>query len=399
MRDPMSWALPLFRAFGIPVKLHIFFIIITLGLFLRVVAAEHNPIGALDVFLVTVVLLFGIILLHEFGHCFGARAVGGEAKEILIWPLGGLAMVDVPHNPRALFVTTAAGPGVNVLICVFAAAAMSVGGYLPSLNPVADPFVSKVHNFRDGRDYTSVYGLKLYKQGTAESAFPPDNEFEKLLRSMGGKDRIALPPAWCAEIADQLAPLGIERAVAPSWVVWLNRLFFLSWVLFLFNLIPAYPLDGGQLLQSVVWARSDYRRGVMVAAYSGYIVAVLFLIVSVWKNEALFMGLALFMLYQSSMRLVMLEAEGGEFGDFSAGYTSLERDDEPAPRVKRPGFFARWRQARKARKAQMEMETRARDEERKELLLEKIAANGMGSLTDEERRFLSQFSARYRNKS
>jgi hypothetical protein len=32
-------------------------------------------------------------------------------------------------------------------------------------------------------------------------------------------------------------------------------------------------------------------------------------------------------------------------------------------------------------------------------LLEKIAQSGMGSLTDEERRFLSQFSARYRNKS
>ena len=48
-----------------------------------------------------VLLLFGIILLHEFGHCFGARYVDGDAKEILIWPLGGLAYVDVPHTPRA----------------------------------------------------------------------------------------------------------------------------------------------------------------------------------------------------------------------------------------------------------------------------------------------------------
>ena len=59
-------------------------------------------------------LLFGIILLHEFGHCFGARYVDGDAKEVLIWPLGGLAFVDVPHTPRALFIATAAGPAVNV---------------------------------------------------------------------------------------------------------------------------------------------------------------------------------------------------------------------------------------------------------------------------------------------
>ena len=42
MRDPMSWALPLFRAFGIPVKVHIFFFIITLGLFIRQVAPSDN---------------------------------------------------------------------------------------------------------------------------------------------------------------------------------------------------------------------------------------------------------------------------------------------------------------------------------------------------------------------
>ena len=35
MRDPMSWAVQVFRAFGIPVKVHLFFFVITLGLFFR----------------------------------------------------------------------------------------------------------------------------------------------------------------------------------------------------------------------------------------------------------------------------------------------------------------------------------------------------------------------------
>jgi Zn-dependent protease len=396
MRDPMSWSVPLFRAFGIPVRVHILFFVVTLGLFFRVVLMKEHPVWWFDVLAFTVLLLFGIILLHEFGHCFGARAVGGEAKDILIWPLGGLASNDIPHNPRALFVTVAAGPAVNVLICFVCMVGLATQGFLPSLNPLSNPYVSRMHNFRDGRDYTSVYGFVAYKPGTTEQV-PFSEVYDKLQKDEYGlRDRITFRPAE-AEILH--ARSGGERMIAPAWCVWLNRAFFLSWVLFLFNLIPAYPLDGGQLLQSAVWARGDYRRGVVVAAYTGFVVALIFLVVSIAFNEALFMGLSLFMLYEASRRLFLLDSEGGEFGDFSAGYTSLERDDEPAPRVRKPGFFARWRQARKARKAQREMETRARDEERKELLLEKIAQSGMGSLTDEERRFLSQFSARYRNKS
>src|SRR5215208_939148 len=135
MRDPMSWAIPVFRAFGIPVKVHIFFFVVTIGLFLRQISTKDSNVWWVDVFAFTVVLLFLVILLHEFGHQFGARYVGGEAKEILIWPLGGLAFNDIPHGWRPLFVTVAAGPGVNVLICLVCALGLTAGGFLVSLNP------------------------------------------------------------------------------------------------------------------------------------------------------------------------------------------------------------------------------------------------------------------------
>ena len=163
MRDPMSWALRVFTAYGIPVKVHLFFFIFTLGMFLRQVSVKATPISSLDIFLLTVVTLFGIILLHEFGHCFAARFVGGEANEILIWPLGGLAMVEVPYNPRANFIVAAGGPWVNVLICVVCAAGLAAYGFFPNINPISDPYLSEIHNFRDGRNYTSEYGLRLYK--------------------------------------------------------------------------------------------------------------------------------------------------------------------------------------------------------------------------------------------
>ncbi len=399
MRDPMSWALPLFRASNILVKLHVFFIVVTLGLFIRQVTAKDNPIDWGDVLLFTVVLLFLVILLHEFGHCFAARWVGGDAKEILIWPLGGLAYVEVPHAPRPTFLVAAAGPATNAVICAVVAIPLLAAGFLPNANPLSNPFVSEMHNVRDGRDYTSEYGLKVYQKGTADPVTQQARLDEQTKSQDNGlRDRTAWKPETARDVAERM---GGERALAPGWAVWLNRTFWVSWVLFLFNLIPAYPLDGGQMLQAVIWGRSDHRRGVTVAAYTGFAFALVFLIVSVAANETLFMGLSLFMLYECSNRLHQLATDEGPFGyDFSAGYTSLERDDEPPPRPKKKASpLARWWQARKAKKIAADAARRVRDEERMEELLGKIAATGMGSLTDAERRFLEQFSARYRDRS
>ncbi len=328
-----------------------------------------------DVFLLTVVVLFLVILIHEFGHCFGARYVEGEAKEVLIWPLGGLAFVDVPHTPRANFIATAAGPAMNVAICLVCAALMLAAGYIPKLNPIVDPYRAEMKSI-DGRIYTSVYGHQYYLSGTKE--IPPSDKIN----------------------AENLEKKIIEQTVAPTGVVWLYRTFWMSWVLFLFNLLPAYPLDGGRMLQSLVWARTNYRRGVEVAAYCGFAVSIIFLVVSIWQNEALFMGLALFMMYSASLALHQLELDDGPFGyDFSAGYTSLEKDEERPKKSKKVGWFTRWRQARRARKLQQEVEERQRDEERMDQLLEKIARTGKESLTDEEKRFLERVSARKRNMS
>lgn len=400
MRDPMSWAIPVFRVFGIQVKIHIFFIVIALGLFLReLTLLQYDNVWWLDKFFLTVVVLFGTVLLHEFGHCFGARYVGGEAREILLWPLGGLAYVDVPHRWKALFITTAAGPAVNVVICIVCAIGISAAGFVPSLNPLNVPLSGEFTNYRKDRVYTTPDRVKLYKSGTNEQ--PSYNEISKKLDEYEKQHKTRLPkPTDTDEYAKAVGAMGYDRTVAPVWIVWLYRIFWVNWILFLFNMIPAYPLDGGQLLQSLVWARTDHRRGVVVASYTGFGFAIVFLIASIAVNEALFLGLSLFMLYSASMKLMQLEMDEGPFGyDFSAGYTSLEKDDEPLPQPKRPGFIKRWWEARKARKAARAAEQRQKDEERMDLLLEKIARNGQGSLTEEERQFLKRVSARKRNTS
>ena len=116
--NPLMWVfygtVPLFTAFGIRVKAHAT-LLLSAALIL-LLGFGDGFVWQDKVFSVT--MLFAIVLLHEFGHCFTARWVGGEADEIIMHPLGGLALARAPHRPLPTFLTIAGGPAVNVLICL-----------------------------------------------------------------------------------------------------------------------------------------------------------------------------------------------------------------------------------------------------------------------------------------
>ncbi len=372
MHDPMKWALPLYRAFGIAVKVHLLFFLITIPMFLRLMSETKGVFWWFDLFMLSVGLVFGIVLLHEYGHCFAARKVGGDASEILIWPLGGLAYVEVPHAPKPHFLVAAAGPAVNVVICLICAVAFLAGGYSPlkAFNPFGDPYRTPTYHLADGQTHTSIYGAMVLLPAVVE----------------GGEPTVIILE---------------DRVQLPVWVVWTWRACWMSWWLFLFNvLIPAFPMDGGRMLHSILWARSDYRTATITACYVGYGAAAIMLGISLFANETILIGLALFIALNCYRTMSLeTESERGAFGyDFSQGYTSLERDDPPPPRPKRKNFIKRWLDARKVRKIQREHEQRAQDDERMDQLLEKINNQGKNSLTDEERKFMERVSARYRNK-
>jgi stage IV sporulation protein FB len=181
----------------------------------------------------------------------------------------------------------------------------------------------------------------------------------------------------------------------------LSHFFWVNWVLFLLNLVPAFPLDGGRMLQSVLWNYVGYRPATMWTVIVGFVFTFIIGVVSIVLNESMLVGLAVFIGYSCWYQWLILETGGEDsvFGyDFSQGYTSLERDQPPAPAAPKQSWWSRWRQKRAARKLQREIERREAEESRMDQLLEKISTQGITALTDEERRFMKQFSDRYKNR-
>jgi Zn-dependent protease len=299
-------------------------------------------------------LLFLTVLLHEFGHCFAARRVGGEANEVLLWPLGGLAACDVPHNPRAHFVNAAGGPAVNVLICLASAVALSFlfdVPYRPTWNPFWYPY--RIDN---------VGTIEMYR--------------------------------WD----------GTPAATANVAVLVLARLFWVSWATLLLNIVLiGFPFDGGRMFQSALWPHFGYRQATLYAVVAGFICMFVLLVVSIAQNEVLWLFLAFFTYTACRQEWITLESGGEEslFGyDFSQGYTSLERDEPPPARTRRKkvNFLQRWLQRRAARKQQVQQENAEAEARRVDELLDKIQQHGKQALTDEENRFLKRYADRMKNK-
>ncbi len=208
-----SGAYHLFTAFGIRVYLHWTWFL------LAAFAVQFRPQdwSAVDR-LAVMVGVFGIVLLHEFGHSLACRSVGGRADQIVLWPLGGVAFVQPPVRPGAVLWSIVAGPLVNVLLI-----------------PVFHGAWLLAHNL------------------TGES----------------------------------------------QWTSMLSLLSVINLVLLIFNMLPIYPLDGGQTLQALLWFIVGRVRSLFIAAWIGMVIGIAAGVTMLIMGDIWMVVLALFVVLRS----------------------------------------------------------------------------------------------------
>lgn len=217
LREPIfGWSFPLFTVSGIAVRVH--------WLFVAMMAWWLYPFkSGWSMKAAFLGIVFGSVLLHEFGHALACRSVGGRANRILLWPLGGLAECTPPPHPLASLWTTLCGPGVNLVLMAVAACVLA------------------------------------WQQMDAHLPMPISLDPRHIL----------LP---FAEYASPLAK-------------WMGIVYQINYVLFLFNMaFPCYPMDAGRVVQEVLWLFVGYARSLWWAAHIGLAMAVVMLICSLMEK-------------------------------------------------------------------------------------------------------------------
>lgn len=176
----------LFRLFGITVFVHWSWLLVAA----YQLSARRTSYPSLFWNGLEYLTLFGIVLIHEFGHALATLSVGGKADTIMLWPLGGVAYVDPPHRPGAVLWAIFAGPLVNIIL-------------LPVLL------------------FSAIY-------------------------------------------------VG-NMAAGTSLANYVETVFWINLVLLVFNMLPIYPLDGGQILHSLLWFVLGYAQALRIVSVLGFV--------------------------------------------------------------------------------------------------------------------------------
>jgi Zn-dependent protease len=211
LRRPVS--IKLVQAFGIRIGvdgswfLILFLLIFWLSGSFRSTLHSSDGVAYLTT-VVTVLLLFGSIVIHELGHAIAARRQGIEVKRIDLFLFGGLTQMGRDAaTPAEEFKIAAAGPLATFLFVLVCLAV----------------------------DLVLVGPHRLVHAARLDSTI-------------------------------RITPVLLS----------LSMLLLMNIIVLVFNLIPAFPLDGGRIARAIVWrVTGDKTRGTRAAAKLGQGLAVL----------------------------------------------------------------------------------------------------------------------------
>jgi stage IV sporulation protein FB len=351
MRDQSNWSISLGRWGGVHVRLHMVF------------------------------LVFAAFTLYLSWR--ETQAAGEGAANDLVWlaalSLAVLAVSVLLHELGHLYAALRTGAGMDEIVLG------PLGGLAPP-RPSYDP---------QGELAVFVAG-PMVNLGLCVAAAPllflqPENNLVGLLH-----------------------PLRPQGLGSGPWAADAVRLtFWINWVLFCINLIPAFPFDGGRALRAAILLfRPTIGRefaGMVVARWAKFLS--LGLIVVAWlvrSDEAggvapawfALVLLAIFLFFsakQEERRVDELEEPSHLGYEFSSGYASLDHAHDHADAAP-GGFFGRWLDRRRETKLRMQRELEAHDELLMDEVLDRVHKYGLQSLSEDERALLHRVSQRYRGR-
>ena len=206
-----------FRLFGFPVRVHPFFWLVCLIMGLR---GDSTPPAEVVAWLIAV---FVSIIVHELGHAFLQRRYGGNPR-IVLHGFGGLAICgDCDRSPRSQILISLAGPMAGFLFAALLLLILTIGGYQVGFT-TGDPQIAGYS--------LPLLGVKFYWEA---------------LNSMHLNNMV-----------------GNLMQINIMWGV--------------INLLPIYPLDGGQISREVCQL-SDPRQGLILSLRISMIAAIAMAIV------------------------------------------------------------------------------------------------------------------------
>lgn len=129
------------------------------------------------------------------------------------------------------------------------------------------------------------------------------------LYPIGGVAEMSMPTRPAHELVVALAGPAVNFALLPLWLVadlhpLLMKIAIVNTGLLCFNLLPAFPMDGGRVLRaSLSWMGVSHLRSTLVAARVGQCFAALFVLAGVATLNVgfLFIGLFVFVAAQGEL--------------------------------------------------------------------------------------------------
>lgn len=179
--------------------------------------------------LLLVLLVFGCVLVHEFGHAFMARQHGVRVHDVSLSAVGGVArMEQLPGESRAEMLIALAGPAANLAL-------------VTALTPVV-LFIGVISGFASLEDYA----LTVF---------------------------------------------------SPSLAGLFTTLLYANVLIIVFNMLPAFPMDGGRVFRAALSPVVGRDAATRVAVVVGEVFAATLLVFSLFVIQSIILALlALFIM-------------------------------------------------------------------------------------------------------